>query len=113
MALHAHDIGESAPLLVVAEFAIGLIALIKEEINMALENMAAAFSGLPMGDLIGGPLNASCDAQVRLAMATADFIKVVGLEEPQSTSGQQGKLDPWSGKTRTVKFRFTRPVQLV
>ena len=80
---------------------------------MALENMAAAFSGLPMGDLIGGPLNASCDAQVRLAMATADFIKVVGLEEPQSTSGQQGKLDPWSGKTRTVKFRFTRPVQLV
>ena len=71
---------------------------------MALENMAASFSGLPMGDLIGGPLNASCEAQVRLAMATVNFIKAVGFEAP--TSG----TDAWAGKTRTATFRFKRPV---
>ena len=36
------------------------------------------FDGLPMGDLIGGPLTAASDAQVRLANATADFIKLIG-----------------------------------
>lgn len=69
---------------------------------MALENMAASFSGLPMGDLIGGPLNASCDAQVRLAMATVNFIQAVGFE---SAAGQQGELKP-----RTAAFKFKRPV---
>lgn len=78
---------------------------------MALENMAASFSGLPMGDLIGGPLNASCDAQVRLAMATVNFIKVVGFEEPPAPTGG-APIDPWGGKTRTATFRFKRPVQL-
>lgn len=78
---------------------------------MALENMAASFSGLPMGDLIGGPLNASCDAQVRLAMATVNFIKVVGFEPPP-TPAQGASIDPWGGKTRTATFRFKRPVQL-
>jgi len=73
---------------------------------MALENMAASFSGLPMGDLIGGPLNASCEAQVRLAMATADFIKVIGFNAPTDPK------DPYSGKTRTALFSFKRPVQV-
>ena len=71
---------------------------------MALENMAASFSGLPMGDLIGGPLNASCDAQVRLAHATADFIKVIGFNEPIDEN------DEFSGGTRTALFKFKRPV---
>jgi hypothetical protein len=73
---------------------------------MALENMAASFAGLPMGDLIGGPLNASCEAQVRLAMATADFIKVVGFNVPSDAA------DPYSGGTRTAVFKFNRPVQI-
>lgn len=71
---------------------------------MALENMAASFSGLPMGDLIGGPLNAACEAQVRLAMATVDFIKVVGFEAPTDSA------KPWGGATRTATFKFKRPV---
>lgn len=79
---------------------------------MALENMAASFSGLPMGDLIGGPLNASCEAQVRLAMATVNFIKVVGFEAPPAPAKQGDPVNPWGGKTRTASFRFKRPVQL-
>jgi hypothetical protein len=86
---------------------------------MALENMAAQFKGLPMGDLIGGPLNAACDAQVRLAQATVDFIRVVGFkppDEPESDSKGDKKnipkSDPWSGDTRTAKFSFDRPVML-
>jgi hypothetical protein len=76
---------------------------------MALENMAAQFKGLPMGDLIGGPLNAACEAQVRLAQATVDFIKVVGFAPPAPGTGT-APPDPWSGATRTAKFRFNRPV---
>ena len=86
---------------------------------MALENMAASFSGLPMGDLIGGPLNAACDAQVRLAMATVNFIKVVGFEPPDPSKKIPDPSDPtkqiinsWGGNTRTAQFKFKRPVQL-
>ena len=42
-------------------------------------NMGDQFKGLPMADLIGGPLMAASDAQVKLANATADFIKVIGF----------------------------------
>lgn len=75
---------------------------------MALVNMASQFQGLPMGDLIGGPLNAACDAQVRLALATANFIKVVGFQGPAdgATNGDD------FGPVRTAKFKFARPVQI-
>ncbi|MEO7494806.1 MAG: DUF2589 domain-containing protein [Massilia sp.] len=67
-------------------------------------DMASQFKGLPMGDLIGGPLTAACDAQVRLAYATADFIKNIGFLPP-------GKDDPTGvGATRLAHFAFTRPV---
>ena len=42
--------------------------------------LAEQVSGLPMEELIGGPLRAACDAQVELARATADFINAVGFE---------------------------------
>lgn len=71
---------------------------------MALENMASAFKGLPMGELIGGPLNAACESQVRLALATADFIKVVGFNKPTDDK------NPYSGDVRTVKFKYAQPV---
>lgn len=71
-----------------------------------LVNMSAQFKGLPMGDLIGGPLNAACEAQVRLANATADFIKVIGFLQPP-----EGNTDPYSGGTRTAVFKFKRPVE--
>jgi hypothetical protein len=41
--------------------------------------IANQFSGLNMELLIGGPLNAACDAQVRLSQATANFINSVGF----------------------------------
>ena len=42
---------------------------------MALVKMAEEFGGLPMESLIGGPLQAACDAQTMLAGATARFIE--------------------------------------
>lgn len=69
-----------------------------------LIDMASQFKGLPMAELIGSPLTAACDAQVRLANATADFIKYVGFLPPPAS-------DPNGiGATRTAHFAFTRPV---
>ncbi len=71
-----------------------------------LVNISSQFKGLPMGDLIGGPLDAACDAQVKLARATADFIRVIGFLPPAA-----GGTDPQAlGATRTASFRFKRPV---
>ncbi|MBO9880382.1 DUF2589 domain-containing protein [Xanthomonas sp. D-109] len=70
-----------------------------------LVNMSSQFKGLPMGDLIGGPLDAACDAQVKLARATADFIRVIGFLPPTDPKDPQG-----TGATRTASFRFKRPV---
>lgn len=42
---------------------------------MALVKMAEEFGGLPMESLIGGPLQAACDAQTMLAGATAALLK--------------------------------------
>ena len=64
--------------------------------------MSDQFRGLPMKDLIGGPLQAACDAQTLLANASANFIKDVGLE-----AGADGSYG-----ARTVDFGFTRPKQL-
>ncbi|UPG85332.1 DUF2589 domain-containing protein [Luteibacter aegosomatis] len=69
-----------------------------------LVNMSSQFKGLPMADLIGSPLSAACEAQVKLAQATADFIKVIGFLPPAAN-------DPTGvGATRTAQFRFKRPV---
>jgi len=66
------------------------------------------FSGLPIADLIGGPLNAACDAQIRLAKATADFITSVGFNPELDSSGKPtGKIVP-----RQVDFSFWQPVPL-
>jgi hypothetical protein len=75
-----------------------------------LVDMASQFRGLPMSDLIGGPLNAACDAQIRLASATADFIRQVGfLPAPAPAEGTPS--DPNAvGETRTATFNFRRPV---
>ncbi len=63
------------------------------------------FSGLPMADLIGAPLNAACDAQLRLAKSTADFINAVGFSaQPSSEGGGAPSLVP-----RQIDFAFWRP----
>ena len=65
-----------------------------------LVKMSDQFGGLPMDQLIGGPLKAACDSQVQLAKATADFIQNVGLE-----TDANGVV-----KARTVDFTYTKPV---
>ncbi len=70
---------------------------------MALENMGDQFRGLPMNDLIGAPLIAACDAQLKLANATAQFIQTVGFLPPADPS--KGGV----GDVRTALFRYARP----
>ena len=65
-----------------------------------LVSMSDQFGGLPMDQLIGGPLKAACDSQIQLAKATADFIQNVGLEK-----GKDGVV-----RTRTVDFVYTKPM---
>lgn len=69
-----------------------------------LVNIASQFRGLPMADLIGAPLTAACDAQVRLANATADFIKYIGFEAPANPNDAPTV-------TRTATFQFKRKKQ--
>lgn len=70
-----------------------------------MSGMSDQFRGLPMKDLIGGPLQAACDAQVLLAQASTDFIKNVGM-----VPTEKGKeTDPMA--VRTVDFSFDRPIQ--
>lgn len=79
-------------------------------------NMGDQFKGLPMSDLIGGPLMAACDAQVRLANATATFIQQVGFR-PKDDAAMRALSDPNNPQpfkvddmsVRTVAFRFNRP----
>ena len=65
-----------------------------------LVKMSDQFGGLPMDQLIGGPLKAACDSQVQLAKAPADFIQNVGLE-----TDSNGVM-----KARTVDFTYSKPV---
>lgn len=77
-------------------------------------SMGDQFKGLPMGDLIGGPLMAACDAQVRLANATATFIQQIGFK-PKNAASLTALNDPAQGfsedlvDVRSVLFKFDRP----
>jgi hypothetical protein len=73
--------------------------------DSGLVDMSSQFSGLPMADLIGSPLQAACDSQVKLASATADFIKAVGFLPPTDKTATLGDI-------RTAKFAFNRTVGL-
>ncbi|HYZ21443.1 MAG TPA: DUF2589 domain-containing protein [Rhodopila sp.] len=73
--------------------------------------MGDQFRGLPMGDLIGGPLMAACDAQVRLANSTAAFIQAVGFM-PKDPTKPVGNDNPPS-EIRSVAFKFSRPSQAI
>ncbi len=66
-----------------------------------LVKMSDQFGGLPMDQLIGGPLKAACSAQTLLAKASSDFINDVGLNDDG-----KGNLS-----ARTVDFAFNKPVQ--
>jgi hypothetical protein len=69
-----------------------------------LVNMSEQFKGLPMADLIGGPLKAASDAQVQLAKSVVDFINTVGFDTKVDDQGNvQGP-----GAVRTVNFAYSR-----
>ncbi len=57
-----------------------------------------------MADLIGAPLNAACEAQLRLAKSTADFINQVGFTTESDPEGNDPKQVP-----RQIDFAFWRP----
>ncbi len=76
--------------------------------DQELVRMSDQFQGLPMDSLIGGPLTAACDAQVKLARATADFIKVIGFLPPAAGAKDVNAV----GETRTATFKFKRPVEI-
>jgi hypothetical protein len=77
-------------------------------------SMGNQFTGLPMQDLIGGPLNAAADAQVRLANSTADFIQKVGFRpsdaaiKAAAAAKTPVQYDPATFDVRTVDFKFNR-----
>ena len=70
--------------------------------DSGLVKMSSQFGGLPMEQLIGGPLKAACNAQTLLAKASSDFIQDVGLDTDAT-----GKIM----SARTVDFSFNKPVQ--
>ena len=47
---------------------------------MSNKEIANQFSGLPISELIGGPLMAACQAQSQLAHSTSNFIQTIGFE---------------------------------
>lgn len=67
-----------------------------------LIDMASQFKGLPMADLIGSPLQAACDAQLKLAAATANFIQTVGFT-PNADPTKPSDI-------RVVNFSFDRQI---
>ena len=68
-----------------------------------LVNMSSQFSGLPMKDLIGGPLQAACDAQTLLASASANSSRTSASRLTQTDLTQRApstsdSLDPRSSQ---------------
>ncbi len=56
------------------------------------------FKGLPMADLIAGPLTAVCESQLKLAAASYEYINKIGFDEDKKT-------------TRRVEFDLNRPAE--
>lgn len=66
-------------------------------------NVADSFRGLPMRELIAGPLLAAAEAQQKLASVAWDYFQKIGFE-----TDQNGKP---TGKTRTLDFTLNRPIE--
>ena len=66
-------------------------------------------SSLDFSSMIGGPLVAVVRAQAQSAIATVDFIKQVGFEQP-TAAGQLAPGDQKTGNPIYVKFRFQKEV---
>lgn len=55
------------------------------------------FAGIPMADLISGPLTAVAESQIKLAETSYNYMMKIGFED--------------SGKTRLVEFDLNRPAE--
>lgn len=66
---------------------------------MADNNISQKFEGIPMADLIAGPLTAVCDSQLKLAQASYEYMMKIGFNE--------------DGSTRLVEFDLNRPAETV
>lgn len=68
---------------------------------MADSSIKNDFTGLPMEELIGAPLQAACKAQANLSQTSIDFIKNVGFK---NTSDDSSNLE-----ANMINFKFKRP----
>lgn len=59
-----------------------------DTIDGGLLSMAQQFSGLPIGTLIGAPLQAAADAQQSLAMTQTQYILNTGFNQSKDDKGQ-------------------------
>ena len=65
-------------------------------------DVAQKFVGLPMSDLIAGPLTAVCESQMKLAQASYEYMMKIGFEDSDGTA---------AGKTRLIEFDLERPAE--
>ena len=70
---------------------------VQENKKMKLKGTADGFRGLPMRELISGPLIAVNEAQQQLAASILDYYNKIGFTQ--------------DGKTRCLEFDLERPVQ--
>lgn len=71
------------------------------------DGVADSFKGLPMRELIGGPLFAAAEAQEKLASIALDYYNRIAFYGDGETL-PQGKA---VGDTRLLKFKVNRPVE--
>lgn len=74
-----------------------------------MPNPGAELSSIDFASMIGGPLIAVVQAQAQSAIATVDFVKQFGFEQP-ANSGDLLPSEQTTGKPIYVKFRFQKDV---
>jgi hypothetical protein len=78
-----------------------------DSIDGGLMDMAQQFSGLPMGALIGGPLQAAASAQQALAMTQTQYILNTGFNQ---SVDQTTKKVTYTPITATIAMGQSQPV---
>jgi hypothetical protein len=78
-----------------------------DSIDGGLMDMAQQFSGLPMGALIGGPLQAAASAQQALAMTQTQYILNTGFNQSVDPATKKVSYTPI---TATIAMGQSQPV---
>lgn len=73
------------------------------------DNVADNFKGLPMRELIGGPLFAAAEAQEKLASIALNYYKQIAFYGKDETDPSNPEAK--EGDTRILKFKVNRPVE--